>query len=194
MTTINPAEINPLELPSILLKDRCKLPRISAVYFLLSEDKIQYIGQTVNLKNRWAGHHHMYSQFQLDLNAKIAWLEISSRDFLLEAEDSLIKWFNPLFNRGSQNDGLVSLTQFRKSLTSLCHAMLAGKKELIVTFHQQPVFKVVKLKNDEIEPSIPERSFVQIVRNQSEFLDAIEQYDSVILTARNKRLVRCEKI
>jgi hypothetical protein len=194
MTTINPAEINPLELPSILLKDRCKLPRISAVYFLLSEDKIQYIGQTVNLKNRWAGHHHMYSQFQLDLNAKIAWLEISSRDFLLEAEDSLIKWFNPLFNRGSQNDGLVSLTQFRKSLTSLCHAMLAGKKELIVTFHQQPVFKVIKLKNDELEPSIPERSFFQVVRNQSEFLDAIEQHDVVILTARNKRLVRCVKL
>jgi len=52
----------------------------------------------------------------------------------------------------------------------------------------------VKLKNDEIEPSIPERSFVQVVRNQSEFLDAIEQYDAVILTARNKRLVRCVKI
>jgi len=70
----------------------------------------------------------------------------------------------------------------------------AGKKEVIVTFHQQPVFKVVKLKNDEIEPSIPERSFVQVVRNQSDFLDAIERYDVVMLTARNKRLVRCEKI
>jgi antitoxin (DNA-binding transcriptional repressor) of toxin-antitoxin stability system len=86
------------------------------------------------------------------------------------------------------------LTQFRKSLTPLCRAVQAGKKEVIVTFHQQPVFKVVKLKNDEIEPSIPERSFVQIVRNQSEFLDAIELYDVVILTARNKRLARCEKI
>jgi antitoxin (DNA-binding transcriptional repressor) of toxin-antitoxin stability system len=86
------------------------------------------------------------------------------------------------------------LTKFRASLTSLCRAVQAGKKEVIVTFHQQPVFKVVKLKNDEIEPSIPERSFVQVVRNQSDFLDAIERYDAVILTARNKRLVRCEKI
>jgi len=73
------------------------------------------------------------------------------------------------------------LTKFRASLTSICRAVQAGKKEVIVTFHQQPVFKVVKLKNDEIEPSIPERSFVQVVRNQSEFLDAIEQYDAVIL-------------
>jgi antitoxin (DNA-binding transcriptional repressor) of toxin-antitoxin stability system len=87
-----------------------------------------------------------------------------------------------------------SLTQFRKFLTSLCRPVHAGKKELIVTFHQQPVFKVVKLKNNELEPLIPERSFVQVVRNQSEFLDAIELHDVVILTAHGKRTVRCEKI
>jgi len=58
------------------------------------------------------------------------------------------------------------LTKFRASLTSICRAVQAGKKEVIVTFHQQPV----------------------------DFLDAIERYDAVILTARNKRLVRCEKI
>ena len=91
-----------------------------------------------------------------------------------------------------------SLTQFRKFLTSLCRAVHTGKKELIVTYHQQPVFKVVKLKNDELndelDPTLPERSFIEVVREQSEFLDAIEMHGVVILTAHGKRSVRCEKI
>jgi hypothetical protein len=87
-----------------------------------------------------------------------------------------------------------SLTQFRKFPTSLCRLVHTGKKELIVTYHQQPVFRVVRLKNDELESHIPERSFVQVVRNQSEFLDVIELHDVVILTAHGKRSVRCEKI
>ncbi|MCC5612198.1 GIY-YIG nuclease family protein [Nostoc sp. CHAB 5834] len=55
---INPQTVNPLALPSILLEQRKQLPECTAIYFAIDvNDKIQYIGKSNNLRNRWKNHH-----------------------------------------------------------------------------------------------------------------------------------------
>ena len=54
MNAIAPDQINPLDLPFVPLKQRNDLPETPAVYFVISEEaEILYIGQAINLRNRW---------------------------------------------------------------------------------------------------------------------------------------------
>jgi hypothetical protein len=92
--------INPLQLPSVLLKERKTLPTCAAVYFAIDErDRILYIGKARNLLTRWRNHHRLHKLAEIDreVPVRLAWQPWSVDD-LHELEKSSIQHFQPLLN------------------------------------------------------------------------------------------------
>lgn len=89
-------ECNPFELPSVLLTEYQKLPSCKAVYFVLSQNQVVYIGKTINLKLRWSSHS---LNIPLDNQATIAWLTVDSEQILFPLEQELIALFKPQLNK-----------------------------------------------------------------------------------------------
>ena len=93
---INPQSLDLSTLPTMPLSDRKQFPSVSCVYFAMSSDTVQYIGRSVNLNQRWLGHHQAK---KIGQDANIAWLEISDSALLPEIESALIQWFKPPLNK-----------------------------------------------------------------------------------------------
>ncbi len=94
---VNPESIDFSSIPSIPLEDRRSFPRESCIYFAIdSLGEIQYIGKTVDLKSRWAGHHRQ-SQLEQIGGVRIAYLSMPA-GLLDEVENALIDWFDPPLN------------------------------------------------------------------------------------------------
>lgn len=96
---INPETIDISVLPSVPLGQRSKLPQAAGIYFAIdSAGQIQYIGKSVNLRNRW-GLHHRINQLERIGGVRIAWLEVEETSLLTSIEAALINWFAPSLNR-----------------------------------------------------------------------------------------------
>lgn len=104
-----------LRLPSVNLKHRKKLPYKSGVYFVMSDGvELEYIGKSINIKNRWQKHHH-YDHFVDRANfVRIHWLEYRDLEKLKKLESTLIHRFNPPLN------GENNLSSRRQSFYKLC--------------------------------------------------------------------------
>jgi len=50
---IDTSAITPAALPSLPLDERRALPDTAAIYFVLAGDVVLYIGQSVNMRQRW---------------------------------------------------------------------------------------------------------------------------------------------
>ncbi len=98
---MNTSTIDPLTLPSLPLAERSQLPNCPAIYFVLAEERILYIGKTSNLSQRWIAHHRFSQVAARGNSVKIAWLDISNctSDLLTEIESALIEHFSPELNR-----------------------------------------------------------------------------------------------
>lgn len=95
---IDPKSINLSSLPSLPLSQHSKLPAVPGIYFAVdSFDVIQYIGRSVNLKQRWLAHHRKKQLEQMG-SVQLIWLEVGEPSLLPEIEDALIAWFNPPLN------------------------------------------------------------------------------------------------
>ncbi|NET61300.1 MAG: hypothetical protein F6K47_35790 [Symploca sp. SIO2E6] len=95
---IDPQVINPLALPSVSLELRSQLPITPSIYFAIdTQGVIQYIGRSVNPKQRWANHHRL-NEFNEIGGIKIAWLEVNDESLLNEIEQALIEYFDPPLN------------------------------------------------------------------------------------------------
>ena len=95
---IDPSEIDFKKLPSVSIKDRKQLPESSCIYFAIdSQDKIQYIGMTVNVKKRWR-HHHRFEELEQIGGIRIVYLEVSEPALLPAIELALIEYFSPFLN------------------------------------------------------------------------------------------------
>ena len=91
---ISPSTIDPLQLPSVALTDRKQLPQTPCIYFAIdAEDAVQYIGRSVNPRQRWQNHHR---QAQL-IGCWIAYMQCDEA-LLDEVETALIEWFSPALN------------------------------------------------------------------------------------------------
>jgi hypothetical protein len=91
---LNPQAINPLSLPSVAVADRKQLPETPSIYFAIdAQDVIQYIGRSVNPRQRWQQHHRI-GQVQ---ECRIAYFECDGT-LLDEVECALIEYFNPPLN------------------------------------------------------------------------------------------------
>lgn len=92
-------QIDPFSLPSVELGQRDQLPQVSAVYFAILDTEILYIGKSVNLYQRWQGHHRI-NQLKSLGNVIIAWvpfINLEGQD-LRKFEEECIVHFRPLLN------------------------------------------------------------------------------------------------
>lgn len=88
-----------LFLPSMALEEKARFPKIRCIYFALDmNSKVQYIGKSINLHQRWLNHHR-YSALQRVGQVRIAWLNVSDTSLLNEIELALIDWFDPPLNK-----------------------------------------------------------------------------------------------
>ena len=71
------------------------LVQVPCVYFLCKNQKIVYIGQTINIQNRIAAHI-TDSQKQFD---SVFYIHVH-KDCLLDVEMSLIRYIRPTYNKG----------------------------------------------------------------------------------------------
>lgn len=95
----NIADINPLDLPSMTLENRGRLPNCAAVYFVIdNSNTVLYIGQTISLVRRWMAHHRAKELLGFE-SARIAWLEVSDTSLLAGIERACIDHFAPYLNQ-----------------------------------------------------------------------------------------------
>ena len=89
------------ELPSVVWKDRKKLPKIQCVYFVLDGSRrLKYIGMTVDLQRRFAGHDKYQFFLRVIPYMQIAWIDTPglSDAEMKGLEIKLIKHFQPPLN------------------------------------------------------------------------------------------------
>ena len=75
------------------------LPEISAIYFMVKENKILYIGQSSNIRKRLSSHRWIVKNYV----PKIHYLEVWDNKNRLELENYYINKFLPLYNRMIKN-------------------------------------------------------------------------------------------
>jgi hypothetical protein len=96
--------IDPFSLPSVPMVCRKQLPTVPCIYFAIDAlGQIQYIGKSVNPRQRWTQHHRQ-SQVK---ECRIAYLECDAA-LLDKVEQALIQWLQPVLN------GTVITTDKRK--------------------------------------------------------------------------------
>jgi predicted GIY-YIG superfamily endonuclease len=103
--------IEPLTLPSLPFESIKELPKLPAVYFVISNNEVLYIGSSCNLNRRWKEHHRYQDFKELDL-VKITWLELSDTNLLREIELTLIYKFKPRLNLTSSNQVWVDRLEY----------------------------------------------------------------------------------
>ena len=88
-----------LALPKVDLQELKCLPAVSCVYFVVDgNDTIMYIGQSVNLENRFIRHHRWQYFVRLKKPTFIYYLGINDTEKLEELEEFYIKFFSPRMN------------------------------------------------------------------------------------------------
>jgi GIY-YIG catalytic domain-containing protein len=92
----SPESLNLETLPAVSLENRKRLPQTAGIYFAIdAAGAVQYIGQSINLRQRWKGHP---CQGYIANGGRIAYLEVSDPTLLKEIETALIQWFEPPLN------------------------------------------------------------------------------------------------
>jgi integrase len=85
-------------LPSLPLAKRGELPELSGVYLAIGGlGEVQYIGQAVNIRDRWVCHHRRIELEFSGLNVCIAWILVEL-PLLRHVEQALINYFKPPLN------------------------------------------------------------------------------------------------
>jgi predicted GIY-YIG superfamily endonuclease len=103
--------IEPLTLPSLPFELIKELPKRSAVYFVISNNEVVYIGSSCNLNRRWKEHHRYHDFKKLEL-VQISWLELCNSNLLQEIELTLIYKFKPRLNLISSNQAWVDRLEY----------------------------------------------------------------------------------
>ena len=81
------------------MTDLLNLPTISAIYRVWHNEKVVYVGQTKNLKQRWQTHHilpKLIAHYGMDWT--LDWIEIQPR-YLDRAEAFSHRHFRPVLNQ-----------------------------------------------------------------------------------------------
>lgn len=108
----DPETVPFLALPWMLFSQRNNLPKRAAVYFICDGNgKVLYIGQSINIRQRWTTHERITQCGELSY-CRIAWLDIEDHTLLTLIEDACIDYFSPPWN----GDGGGYLDDQRKNL------------------------------------------------------------------------------
>jgi hypothetical protein len=84
-------------LPSLPLDERRDLPDTPAIYVVMAGDTVLYVGQSVNLRQRWLAHHR-FAQLNERGGCRIAWMQVEDASLLDELERACIAHFHPVLN------------------------------------------------------------------------------------------------
>ena len=85
---INPADIQLDKLPSVALDEKANLPETPSIYFAIdSQGVVQYVGQSINPRQRWASHEQLPSLASMG-GVKISYVRCSVREL-----NALELWF-----------------------------------------------------------------------------------------------------
>jgi hypothetical protein len=76
------------DLPSVLLVDRAQLPALAGIYILVSKGIPRYVGRSVNLRQRWQGHHQRAAASRLS-DARVYYLILSADASLCRLERAM---------------------------------------------------------------------------------------------------------
>lgn len=95
---IAPNSIDLKTLPALPLSRRKELPQTAGIYFAIDAGGVvQYIGQSINLRQRWLQHHRQ-TALTFVHDVRIAWIEVNELSLLKEIEGKMIRHFKPLLN------------------------------------------------------------------------------------------------
>lgn len=86
------SEIDVMALPSLPLGQRREFPMLAAVYLVLRDGRVLYVGRSGCLQKRWISHHKRELLKDTD---SVAWLEGCD---ISKTEHSLIRKFRPPLN------------------------------------------------------------------------------------------------
>jgi hypothetical protein len=101
------------------------LPRVPAIYFVLEDEEIVYIGQTKNLLVRWRNHHITANFVGTVGKISIAWLQSQNTELLKVIEQTLIDAVQPRLNHSTGGqfapkfEGNKKLCSFRLTSTAI---------------------------------------------------------------------------
>ncbi|MBW4443299.1 MAG: GIY-YIG nuclease family protein [Plectolyngbya sp. WJT66-NPBG17] len=96
MKNLDPDDIN--RLPAVAIEDAGLLPSLPAVYFVIANERILYIGKALNLQQRWKNHHRWGEIFALGVAARLHWLEFNDALLIQLLEQCFINYFDPPMN------------------------------------------------------------------------------------------------
>ena len=83
-----------------------ELPAVSAIYRVWHGDRVVYVGQTINLKQRWKTHHILPKLMQhYGLDWRIDWVEVKPLH-LIRAEAFAYRHFRPVLNQKNPSERL----------------------------------------------------------------------------------------
>lgn len=106
-------------LPFVPLDQVKRLPMSAGIYFAIdTQEKIQYIGKAVNLKNRWS-NHHKHDDLESIGGVRIAYLVVEE-SMIEEIEQALIAWFMPPLNKVVSLNAKNIVSRKNESITLSC--------------------------------------------------------------------------
>ncbi|MBN8561070.1 MAG: GIY-YIG nuclease family protein [Leptolyngbya sp. UWPOB_LEPTO1] len=118
-----PNKVDPWDLPFLVLMLKRDLPRQPAIYFVITTDKLLYIGSTINLWNRWnANVHHVWDVIKtLNEYVAIAYMRFNSSQIrqMRNLEIALIRSFQPELNqiyRDNRSDSVIALSTDKRKM------------------------------------------------------------------------------
>jgi CopG-like RHH_1 or ribbon-helix-helix domain, RHH_5 len=158
----SPDTIDLKALPWLPLDEKASFPKKAVIYFAVdSLSQIQYIGRSVNCRQRWSDHHQ-YQKLTDIGEIKIHFLFVDSIELLEEIEAALIQWFDPPLN--------VQLkTLYKSSADKLINTGSKGNDKRLVAYVSQELFQEL-----EILAANEDRSTSNFTRNL--IASAVEQY------------------
>lgn len=134
---LSPDTIDLKSLPWLPLDEKASFPKRPVIYFAVdSLGQIQYIGRSVNCRQRWSDHHRYQDLTDIG-SIRIHFLFIDSPELLDKIECALIEWFNPSLNiqlkhlnlESNKSDGRVERLRVQKAF-KLDEIVIEGLPEL----------------------------------------------------------------
>lgn len=128
-------EISLSLLPSLYYSQKAELPQRPAVYLIICDYDVVYVGKTQNLFIRFRAHDKVQRLLELYADLEIAWIECTPSR-LIEIEAKLIKHFQPIIN-----------IQLKKEINKTISLDDQNKEELekAIALIQAGLIKIIKL-------------------------------------------------
>lgn len=107
------AAVNLDKTPTYQLSERKQFIPAPGIYIVKSGDRVLYVGQTVNLYQRWQNHHRLNDILVVDPEASLHFVSINTNDssLLLEIERNFIEQLQPELNEESGRPAGSNLTK-----------------------------------------------------------------------------------